>query len=337
MRIWTMALVAALALCGAAHAAENDAAPFLGQWELTADGGGAGWLEVVQKEGYLDAQLLWLGGSVVPVDAVYVKDNTLNVVRIQKVERKDAAGAVTRTHQLPEVFTIAVDKDRLTGKIFRPNGNGLGGGGGAFSGVREAAMPPAPDLSKVKFGKAKKLLAKNGLKGWAPMGTAPKNGWSVKDGVLFNDAVQPASGPHVSYANLRTEEEFQDFNLTLEVKVPKGGNSGVYLQGRYEVQVADTYNQPIDPHNMGAIYSRIAPLVSAEKAPDQWQTLDITFVDRHVTVRLNGTLIIDNQPVYGCTGGAMNSDVTKPGPLYLQGDHGTIWFKNVVLTPVVKK
>jgi hypothetical protein len=100
--------------------------------------------------------------------------------------------------------------------------------------------------------------------------------------------------------------------------------------------VADTYGKPLDPHNMGAIYSRIKPTVSAEKRPGEWQTMDITLVDRHVTVVLNGQRIINNQPVLGCTGGALSSDVTRPGPIYLQGDHTGIEYRNIVLKPVVK-
>jgi hypothetical protein len=147
---------------------------------------------------------------------------------------------------------------------------------------------------------------------------------------------QEEGKPHKHYGNLRTDREFEDFNLTLEVRVPKGGNSGVYVRGIYEVQVVDSYGKPLDPHNMGAIYSRIKPTVSAEKPAGEWQTMDITFVDRHVTVILNGKKIIDNQPIPGCTGGALWSDVTRPGPIYLQGDHTGIEYRNIVLKPVVK-
>jgi hypothetical protein len=87
---------------------------------------------------------------------------------------------------------------------------------------------------------------------------------------------------------------------------------------------------------MGAIYSRITPAVAAEKPIGQWQTMDITLVDRHVTVVLNGRKIIDNQPVLGCTGGALWSDPDRPGPIYLQGNHSDIDFRNMLLRPVVK-
>ena len=163
-----------------------------------------------------------------------------------------------------------------------------------------------------------------------------KNGFSAKDGVLTNDPAQSEGEHHVSYGNLRTDQEFEDFNLKLEVNVPEGSNSGVYLRGMYEVQVLDSYGKELDPHNMGAIYSRIKPTVSAEKPAGTWQTMDITLCDRHATVILNGVKIIDNQPIYGPTGGALKSDVFTPGPIYLQGDHGKVFYKNLVLTPIIK-
>ena len=75
---------------------------------------------------------------------------------------------------------------------------------------------------------------------------------------------------------------------------------------------------------------------AVERAPGKWQTLDITLVDRHVTVILNGTTIINNEPVLGCTGGALWSDEFRPGPLYLQGDHSAVKYRNMILTPIVK-
>ncbi|WP_038172491.1 DUF1080 domain-containing protein, partial [Verrucomicrobium sp. BvORR106] len=165
----------------------------------------------------------------------------------------------------------------------------------------------------------------------ALMNPKADNGWSVADGVLQN---RVEKGKH--HGNLRTEKEFEDFNLKLEVRTQKDSNSGIYLRGIYEVQVAESFGKPLDSHNMGALYSRITPSVAAEKAIGEWQTFDITLVDRHLTVILNGKTIIDNQPVLGCTGGAISSDEFKPGPIYFQGDHTNIDFRNVVLRPVVK-
>jgi hypothetical protein len=166
------------------------------------------------------------------------------------------------------------------------------------------------------------------------MGKDP-NAWKVEDGVLRNDAVQEP-GKHKSYANLRTEREFEDFNLTLEFRVPKDGNSGVYLRGIYEVQVADSFGHKNDWHNCGALYSRILPSENVSKPAGEWQSFDLTLVDRHLTVIHNGIKTIDNQPVLGCTGGALWSDESKPGPIYLQGDHDSVDYRNMVLRPVVK-
>jgi len=171
---------------------------------------------------------------------------------------------------------------------------------------------------------------------WKLTNPRQKSGWSIKDGVLVNNPAQP-EGKHISYGNLRTVAEFEDFNLKLEVNVPPKGNSGVYLRGIYEVQVSDSYGKPLDSHNMGGIYSRITPTVNAEKPAGKWQTMSMTLLDRHVTVKLNGKTIIDNQPVMGCTGGAMWSDEFKPGPIYLQGDHSAINYRNIVLTPIIKR
>jgi len=147
--------------------------------------------------------------------------------------------------------------------------------------------------------------------------------------------VQPAKGPHIRYGNLRTLAEYEDFRLTTDVSVDLHGNSGIYLRGIYEVQVMESYGTPRDSHHMGAVYSRITPSKAVERAPGKWQTLDITLVDRHITVILNGTTIIDNLPLLGCTGGALTSDEFRPGPLYLQGDHSAVKYRNMVLTPII--
>jgi hypothetical protein len=147
--------------------------------------------------------------------------------------------------------------------------------------------------------------------------------------------IEEEGKPHKDYANLRTVAEFEDFMLHAETRVPKDGNSGIYLRGIDEVQVFDSYGKPLDSHNMGAIYSRIKPTVNAEKAAGEWQTLDITYVDRHATVVLNGIKIIDNQPVLGPTGGALWPEVDRAGPIYLQGDHTGIEYRNIFLRPVV--
>jgi hypothetical protein len=173
------------------------------------------------------------------------------------------------------------------------------------------------------------------MDGWKLTDANAKSGWSVENGVMTNNPKQEEGKPHINYGNIRTVAEFEDFNIKLETNIPKGGNSGVYLRGIYEIQVADTAGRGLDSHNMGGLYSRITPKVSAEKPAGEWQTMDITLCDRHLTVKLNGQMLIDNEPIMGCTGGALWSDEFKPGPIYLQGDHTGINYRNIVLTPIV--
>jgi hypothetical protein len=302
-------------------AAEN---PFIGRWALTIPGGGAGWLGVEETNGALKGFILWGGGSVVPVTSTKVEGDTLVVTRESQSRQKKSV----------ETITAKVKGDKLnlstsTAEDGKPKGRPAN-----FTGKRIPPVPAAPDLSKVKFGAPISLFNGKDLSGWKTMGKDP-SGWSMSDGILSNRAVQEP-GKHKAYANLRTEREFEDFNLTTEFRVPTNGNSGIYLRGIYEVQVANSFGRKNDSHNCGALYSRIMPSENVSKAPGEWQTFDITLVDRHLTVIHNGTKIIDNQPVLGCTGGALWSDEFRPGPIYLQGDHTDVDYRNMVLRPVVK-
>ena len=299
---------------------KTDVSEFFGQWTIDIQGGTVGWLEVRQETDYIDADLLWIGGSVSPVANVYMdNENHLIVNRVDNVVKKR-------------------DENKVAKRTFllRPKRDGKGIDSTSFVGTKLAPPPAAPDLSKVKFGTPINLFNGKDLTGWKLIDEKQKNGFSAKDGILITNPVQVEGQPHVSYGNLRTEQEFSDFNIKLEVNVPAESNSGVYLRGMYEIQVFDSYKKELDSHNMGALYSRITPSVAAEKPAGTWQSFDITLCERHVTVILNGIKIIDNQPVYGPTGGAMKSDVNIPGPIYLQGDHGTVSFRNIVLTPIVK-
>ncbi len=316
-----------------ANVSAQQVQPFEGTWALTLPHNGfndAGWLEVKQENGYIYASMLWYGGSVTPVSHAFLKGDELVVTSVNN--RKIIDDMMVPVTSWAELH---LEGERLVGTRFTPKTNGTGTTKETFTGKKLPPDGPAPDLSKTKYGPAITLLDQNSLKGWKLIGNGA-NGWSVKNGVLTNDPVQKEGQPHLNYGNLRTEQEFEDFNLTLEVNIPKDNNSGVYLRGIYEIQVVDSYGKERDPHFMGALYSRIKPTMSAEKPAGEWQTMDITLVDRHVTVILNGKKIIDNQPVRGCTGGALTANEFKPGPLYLQGDHGKVLYRNIVLKPVIK-
>lgn len=308
---------------------------FIGMWSLEIDGGSSGWLHVFENNGYLDGELLWRWGSVTPVQAIFMEDeNHLVVMRAGEVKREGSEGKERRM-MVPHVFRITRNNDRISGVSLEPSKNGMEVTEMKFYGWKLPEVPEKPNLSEVKFGEPIKLFNGKDLTGWRLINPDQKNGFKVVDGVMVNDPVQK-EGEHASYGNIRTEKEFDDFNLTLDVNVPKGSNSGIYLRGIYEIQVMDSYGQELDSHNMGALYSRITPSKAAEKPAGEWQSMDITLVDRHVTVKLNGETIIDNQPAYGPTGGAISADVFKKGPIYLQGDHGKVSYRNMVLRPVVK-
>ncbi len=316
-----------------------DITRFLGQWTIDIQGGSVGWIEVRQEDNFIDGDILWGGGSVLPVSNVFLASgNKLIIQRSNNVVRtRDASNNPLLTAVITDWLEIVKEgDDRIKGILLHPRRNGIGVDTTRFTGMKLPPVPPAPDLSKLKFGKAVTLFNGKDLTGWKMINPGQANGFKVIDGILVNDPVQKEGAPHISYGNLRTESVFGDFNIRLEVNIPAGSNSGVYLRGMYEIQVSDSYQKELNPHNMGALYSRIKPSVNAEKPAGTWQSLDITLCERHLTVILNGIKIIDNQPVYGPTGGAIISDVFSPGPIYLQGDHGKVEYRNIVLTPILK-
>lgn len=321
-----------------AAAQKNDISQYLGQWTIDIGKNSVGWLEVRQEDGYIDADLLWGGGSILPVPYIYMADNILFVGRDSRkvIRKKDENGNEKRSQNFPTWLEIKRVGEKFTGYYLRPKNSGIGFDSLLIKGTILPDVPPAPDLTKVKFGKPIQLFNNKDLTGWKLVEENRANGWSVTNGILINDPVQKEGTSPVGYGNIRTEQEFEDFNLKIETNVPAHSNSGVYLRGMYEIQVLDSYGKPLDSHNMGGLYSRVAPVLNAEKPAGEWQSMDITLCDRHLTVVLNGKTIIDNQPVYGPTGGALTSDVFAPGPIYLQGDHGKVSYRNIVLTPISK-
>lgn len=312
------------------------------RFAIDMPGVGPVWIGIRQMDGYVKADMLWSGGSVLPQSYAgkvnlgdisgYVVGRQFEVVRERDANRKpvlvdvgqDSIVLNVTGNYVEGIAYILPRDDNDTIKTIE------------FSGKKIADVPAAPDLSSIKYGEPIELFNGKDLTGWKLVNGNDTNGWSVEDGVLHNKPKQTQGQPHISYGNLRTEAEYEDFNIKLEVNVPKNGNSGVYLKGIYEVQVADTHGKPLDSHNMGGIYSRITPSENAEKPAGEWQTLDITLKDRHATVILNGKTIIDNKPILGCTGGALTANEFKAGPIYLQGDHDFVSYRNVILTPVVE-
>ena len=176
--------------------------------------------------------------------------------------------------------------------------------------------------AEVKWGEPIDLFNGKDLSGWKALG---ENQWVVEDGVLTS----PRSG-----SNLISEQEFMDFKLKVEFRYQEGSNSGVYLRGRYEVQIEDSPKEA-HPENIlfSGIYGFLSPSEINALGPNEWQTFEITLVGRMVTIVANGKTVICNQEIPGITGGALNSREGEPGPIYIQGDHGPIEFKSIVITP----
>ncbi len=191
------------------------------------------------------------------------------------------------------------------------------GGVNKFSGVRAPKLIRSMD---VNWGKSISLFNGYNLDGWKSSDPEKKNQWTVKKGVLLNSE---------SGVNLITDKKFEDFKLSIEFRYPKGSNSGVYLRGRYEVQVEDNYGLEPESTLFGGIYGFLKPNQMAAKPAGEWQRYEITLIGRRVSVVANDKKIINDQIIPGITGGALDSKEALPGPIMLQGDHGIIEYRNI--------
>ena len=282
--------------------------PVIGRWDITVDAPGGGypsWLEV-RASGNRTLVGTFVGrvGSARPISKIDFADGQL---RFSIPPQWEPGESDFR-------FDARFENDRLTGSVTTSSGERLSWIGVRAPSLRRAA-PPA-------WGEPVPLFDGRDMAAWRADGV--NNQWQVAQGVLVNKA---------SGANLITRQTFGDFKLHIEFRYPPGGNSGVYLRGRYEVQVEDTRGREPAPEHLGGIYGFIAPSEDAAEPAGTWQSYDITLVGRHVTVVLNGKTIIANQAIPGITGGALDSREGEPGPIMIQADHGPVEYRNIILTP----
>lgn len=282
----------------------------VGRWDIKVQEGNRiapSWLEV-EISGFktLVGRFVGNGGSARPISEVHFDNGAFNFSIPPQWDtiNKDLS------------FQGILSKDHIEGTIQYPSGQQY-----AFTGTR---APYLTEKKNVKWGKPVKLFNGKDLDGWEPSGKT--NQWYVKDGVLIS--------PHTG-SNLVSKRRFKDFKLHVEFKYGKESNSGVYLRGRYEVQIIDNpqTNHP-NSHLFGGVYGFLVPSEMAVKGPDQWQSFDITLIGRMVTIVANGKTIIYYQEIPGITGGALDSDEGAPGPIYFQGDHGPVMYRNIIITPV---
>ena len=317
MKLQRFCFIAAMAMIFApvllysqtAGQSSSSAGPFLGRWDLTLkapDGEYPSWLEVQEKDGQLKAQFVGRWGNARPLPKVEVSGN-----QITFVSPKEEEGA-----KADLVF-----QGKLTGKTLMGTVNGPDGKTWQWMGVRAPSLARA---SEPRWGKQIQLFDGKDLTGWH-MSKPGLPEWTVQDGTL----VSPGNGPE-----LMSDSKFQDFKLHIEFNCGKDANSGVYLRGRYEVQIETESEAEPASHHTGSVYGFLAPSPEQPRTPDVWQTFDITLIGRTVTVVLNGKTVIDNQEIPGITGGAVDSHEALPGPIYLQGsEKGHVAFRNIVITP----
>ncbi len=281
-----------------------------GRWNLVVQSPGGdypSWLEVRQS-GHRTLVGAFVGqfGSVRPISRVEFDGGRVRfTVPPQWEPRKDDLR-----------FEGSLEGDVLRGETTDDQGRAATWTGRRAPALRREGPP--------HWGEPIALLNGKDLAGWKPRSASAKSGWGARDGILVN-----AFGG----ADLVSERRFMDFKLHAEFRYPRGSNSGIYLRGRYEVQVEDDYGEEPDSHRIGGVYGFLTPSVNAAKRAGEWQSMDVTLVGRVVTVELNGERIIDRQTIPGITGGAVDSDEGSPGPILLQGDHGPIDFRRLMLTP----
>lgn len=283
---------------------------FLGRWDLTIQDANSkelpSWLEVSHQQGTWKARFVGRWGHARFLPTVTVQGDAIHFV-----SPKEEEGSKT---------DLLFD-GKLAGATLTGTAKGPDGAAWTWTGVRAPALTAA---AAEKWGKPIILFNGNNFGGWHFDNPQKASSWRIENGRLVNKEAG---------SNIATDQKFSDFKLHVEVNCPSNANSGIYLRGRYEVQVEDDSIEEPANHHMGAIYGFLAPTPEQPRLPGNWQTFDITLNGRFVTVVQNGHTIISNQEIPGITGGAFDSHEGLPGPIYLQGDHGGIAYRNMILTP----
>jgi hypothetical protein len=297
--------------------AAQDSREFLGRWDMTVTPATGKpypqWMELTENGGKMEGRIQPRGGAWHPIANAHIESGKL-IVTVEEA----SAGSTTNWE------LTSSNPGKLTGVEKRGDVDGP-----MLAGVKAPLLDrPMPK----EWSKPTPLFDGHDLKGWAPVGNVENNKWVARDGELVNDNPEVAAHKGPGAANIMTTEKFQDFKLHIEVNCPDGGNSGIYLRGRYEVQVGtEGGKQPT--HEMGAIYSHYPPPEGAENGLGRWTAFDITLVGRHVTVLRDGKMYHDNVEIPGPTGGALDSNEAEPGPFFLQGDHhGVVAYRNITIS-----
>ena len=305
MRLFRVALMVVMASAWGAPAFAQ-ANPFVGTWNLTGEAPFENyvyWLEVKDEGGKLSAMFLNRGGSPVPVQDVKVTNGELTFV-------------IPGRGEVRPMVSLRHAGGKLTGTV---------AGKVKVSGDRPPQWAACDANARHTFGKPVALFDGTSIDAWSVQHPDRPMNWKIEDGAMTND-------PKAN--NLVSKAKFKDFRIDAEYKISPKGNSGIYLRGRYEMQLLDDAGREPESHGHLSIYARKAPDVVASKPAGEWQTAQITVVGNCVTAVLNGKTVHSNARIAGITGGALDAKETEPGPIMIQGDHGQVWFRKVVVTPI---
>lgn len=297
--------------------------PFLARWDLTITSNREtypDWMEVTEESGNPKVRAQLRTGNVHPIEAKM--DGSQLIVTVPPPNDAPGSGPTGS-------WELTAKGDKI---------NGVQKHGGAEDG--KVVGHRAPILKREApsaWTTPESLFNGKDLTGWEPINNTPptatysQNHWAARNGELVNEG---------RGSNLRTTRTFDDFKLHIEFNIPPGENSGIYLRGRYETQVAasgPSHAAAAPGANMagtvGSIYGFLKFPLEAPVPADTWHAYDITLVGRRVTVVLNHVTGIDDQEIPGITGGAIDSDEGQPGPIYFQGDHhGGIRYRNITIS-----
>jgi len=283
--------------------------PFLGRWDLTVKApkqDRPSWVEISEENGQPKGLMTGFWGHAIPTGKIQVSDGTIEFAAPEGGGYSDGMK-----------FKGKLADGQLSGTITNPKGETWQWTGKQAPSLEREGTP--------EWDKPIRLFNGRNLDGWKLRNPGPGRGWSVKHGTMVKNAKS---------SDIISDSKFEDFKLHIEFKCEGSCNSGVYLRGRYEVQIAAGPGDLPPNRSMGAVYGFLTPDPAPKATLGKWHRYDITLVGRTVTVVYDGETILDHREIPGITGGALDSNEGEPGPIYLQGgEHGQVAFRDIVITP----
>ena len=321
----TISLVFVILFFGA-FSSNSSASELDGDWSLSLKSGTPAWLSIKRIDGKPVIKMRLHVGPEGPQTNIKEVNGRLSFTLKQNKKQKD-----TKT------VDLGIKSGKLEGVIISTSMDGTVTET-PFTGKK---IPPVsstpPDLAKVRFG----LPLSISMAGTSPVGVPTKRiksmaGESKTDSSLTRPQ-RPTSVPPALTQIFAPMPFTKTSGCTLSFWFKKRATAVSTFAActRRKSWIGTAACRACK--GSASVFGRIAPSKNAGKKGGEWQSYDLTLVDRHITVILNGEKVIDNQPVPGPTGGAVFTDPTTPGPIHLQGDHTSVAFRNIYLAPVIKE